>query len=1038
MTLLYRNFRLLILCILLICVWGFASFQSLPRLEDPELTPRAAVIRTVFPGASADRVEALVSEPLEAAIAEVEEVENYASTSQAGISIVTVELQEAVTRAQVDNVWSRVRDKLRDTQTILPTGVTDPDLDQIEVRAAALLVGLTWEQNSPPNYAILRRRAEALEDLLRALPGTELIDTYGDPKEEIAVEMQPEALAALGLTAQDIAQQIRQSDVKGAAGQLRGNQEFLLEVAGELDSLERIRQIPIRCDRCNNTSNTGQFTRLGDIANIKKGIVEPQSTITIANGKPAIMLGVYVESGYRLDTWNTAAKAKLSEFQNQLPTGLGIETILEQNKYVEDRLNKLFSSLLIGSGLLFGVTIFMMGLQSALIIQLTLPLSVLMVFGLMTLMKIPLHQMSIMGLIVALGLLIDNAIIVVDDVQNRLRQGLRGAAAVKESVQYLRAPLIAGTLTTVLAFMPIALLTGNIGEFIGTLGLNVVLSVLASLAVALTITPVLTVRLRQFWKRSSQGFSNRQLKRIYQRSLSWTFARPILGIFLSLLLPLSGFFAVTTLDLQFFPAADRDQMQIEVELPASTSLAQTQIVAQQVRDKLLTHNEITNIHWFIGESSPRVYYNQIGNRSSESSYANGIIQLKHLVTNDWLQQVQTEVDQAFPAARVLLRTFEQGPPFSAPIELRIYGPDLEILETLGEQTRAILTQLPAVTHSRSRLSDSLAQLTVNVDETQARSRGLSRQAIAQQLDTTLEGIQGGSVLEGTEELPVRVRLAANDRASLDRIASLDLLTPGNGSTINSTPLNALGELALEPKRSAITRRNGRRVNTVQGYLAAGTLPDNALQEFQKRLDQEIQLPAGYELSFGGEVEERNAAVGNLLARVGILVIMMVATLVLSLGSFRFAALIGAVAVVSVGLGFLAEWVWGYPLGFNPLIGTIGLIGVAVNDSITVLTALKEDPTTQTGNPQAIRRVVMHSTRHVLTTTMTTVLGFAPLIWGGGAFWPPLAVAIAGGVTGATLLALYFVPAAYLLMTRHKQSKPTSRALPQPTATNLAN
>jgi len=1053
MTLLYRNLRLLILAILLILVWGWASFQGLPRLEDPELTPRAAVVRTAFLGASADRVEALVTEVLEEEIAEVEAVDTFSSTSQAGLSIITVELQEAVTRESVDGVWSRVRDKLRDAQVSLPMEASDPDLEQIEVRAAALLVALTWTQDDAPNYAILRRRAEELEAKLRSLPGTELIDSYGDPDEEIAVELKSEALAALGLTAQEIAQQIQQSDVKGAAGQLRGEQELLLEVAGELDSLDRIRQIPIRCQRCgdspsdNSQSDSSQFARLGDIAKIQKGITEPAATLAIANGKPAIVLGVYVESGYRLDVWNEAAQAMLAEFKQQLPAGLETEILLEQNKYVSDRLSSLFSSLLLGTGLLFCVTVLMMGLQSALVIQLSLPLSVMLVFGLMSLIELPLHQMSIMGLIVALGLLIDNSIIVVDDVQNRLAKGLRGSVAVRESVSYLTAPLVAGTLTTVLAFMPIALLTGNIGEFIGPLGINVVLAVSASLVIALLITPVLTVRLHQAWSRGAsdqpseskrwplltRGVSNPLLSKLYGRSLRWTLTRPVLGIALSLLLPLSGFWAATQLDLQFFPPADRDQMQIEVELPVSASLATTAAVTEQIRDRLLQNSEITNIHWFLGESSPRIYYNQIGSRSSEAAYANGIVQLKGLVDSAWINQVQQDMDDRFPQARILLRSFEQGPPFSAPIELRIYGSDLDMLTQLGEQSRSLLSQLPAVTHSRTRLGDGLAQLTLDVDETAARAQGLSRQAIAQQLDNQLEGIRGGSVLEGTEELPVRVRLSGSDRAQLDRIASLDLLSPTSGSTLNATPLNALGALRLAPKQSAITRRDGRRLNTVQGYLNADALPATVTAEFQKLLDEQLTLPPSYSLEFGGEEEERNAAVGNLLARVGILVIMMVATLVLSLGSFRFAGLIGVVALVSVGLGFLAEWIWGYPLGFNPLIGTIGLIGVAVNDSITVLTALKEDPHTSSGDPRAMREaiqaVVMHATRHVLTTTLTTVLGFLPLILGGGAFWPPLAVAIAGGVTGATLLALYFVPAGYWLLVRHPASQGTSRDRP---------
>ncbi len=1038
----YRNFRLLILAIVLIIVWGLSSYQSLPRLEDPELTSRVAVVKTFFPGASAERVEALVTEKIEKELSAIEEIETYESTSRAGVSIITVELLERVNRERVDGVWSRVRDKLRDAQVKLPSGATDPELAESEVRAYALLAALTWEQDDPPNYAILYRRAKSLEDELRAIAGTEDVEIFGAPDEEIAVEVSSADLAALGITAQQLSQQIQQSDSKAAAGQLRANHDLLIEVKGELDSLERIRQIPIRCNAC-GTDAEGQFIHLSNIAQVKKGIVEPASNLALIGDRPAVVVGAYVESDYRLDRWAKVAHKTLDQFRQQLPSGMKLQVLLDQNTYVTARLNNLILNLLFGAVLLFAVTIFMMGFQSALVVQAALPLSVLIVFGCMGLIGIPLHQMSVTGLIVSLGILIDNAIIVVDEVQNRLKQGLPPATAVAESVRYLTAPLIAATLTTVISFLPIPLLPGSVGEFVGTIGLNVILAVSASLFVALTITPVLAARLHRYWtarriRRSGlrstpiwwqDGFSHPLLTHFYRRTLDWTYARPMWGIVLSLILPLAGFGLATTLELQFFPPADRDQMRVEVELPASASLQQTQSLVQQVQEKLLQHAEVVDVNWFIGESAPQIYYNQPVGREGESNFANAIVQLQEVAPNSLLQQLQALMDEAFPAARVLVRQFEQGPPFDAPIELRIYGSDLNRLQELGEQTRTLLAQTAKVTHTRARLNEVQPQLGLRVDEEAARSLGLSHASIAQQLDTTLEGIQGGSVLESTEDLPVRVRLSNSVRGDLDQIRSLDLLTPSREApnSLNSTPLLGLGEVQLEPKPSAITRRNGQRVNTVQGFIAVGTLPATVLPEFQQRLTEQLKLPSGYSFEFGGEVEERSSAVGNLFGSVGVLIVAMIATLVLSLGSFKLASLIGAIAVCSVGLGALSIGLFGYPFGFNPIIGTVGLIGVAVNDSITVLTALKEDPAASRGDRKAVRQVVIHATRHVLTTTLTTMIGFVPLIAGGGGFWPPLAVPIAGGVAGATLLALYFIPSAYLLLVRW-QSKTTSTGM----------
>ena len=358
-----------------------------------------------------------------------------------------------------------------------------------------------------------------------------------------------------------------------------------------------------------------------------------------------------------------------------------------------------------------------------------------------------------------------------------------------------------------------------------------------------------------------------------------------------------------------------------------------------------------------------------------------------------------------------MRQFEQGPPFEAPIELQIYGNDVDILQNISEQLRSLLVQLPSITHVRTRLTDRFPQLALQIDEPEARSRGLSRRDIAQQLNSATEGIRGGTILEDTEEIPVRVRFSDRERADLNQLQSTSILPSDRNGYI---PLESISTLTLEAKNAAITRKNGRRVSTVEGYLTAGTLPSQALAEFRPILAKQFQLPQGYTLEFGGEEAERTSATGGLLGYGIVLGLALVITLILSMDSFALAGFIGIVAILSVGLGGLSLWLFNYPFGFNPIIGTVGLVGVAVNDSITVLTALKTDLKSQTGDRQAMIDVILHTTRHVLATTFTTMAGFLPLILSGGGFWPPLSVVIAGGVFGATMLALYFIPCAYLL------------------------
>ncbi len=1040
MSLFYRNARLLVLSIILILVWGLSSFFTLPRLEDPELTSRNAIATTFLPGADAERIEALVTEKIEDRLSEIEEIETYESVSRAGSSIIQIELFDRIKGDRVDTIWSRVRDKLDEAASEFPPGTTDPELEELEVKAYASIAALTWTRDDPPNYAILRRLAESLKDEIEGLNGTEKVEIFGDPSEEITVEIEPAALTAIDLTASAVSQQIFQSDAKLSAGQFRGDRSDLsLEVESELDSIARVRNIPIRF------GNDGQFVRLGDIASISKGITEPPTEQAVTSGRPAIVLATFVESNTRIDVWGKAVRETFDRFQQQLPSDLELQVIFHQSDYVEARLQSLIVNLLLGAGLVFGITFVVMGWQSAIVVGIALPLSSCMVLGWMQILGIPLHQMSITGLIVALGLLIDTAIVVVDEVNHHLNAGASPKAAISQSIQHLSAPLLGSTITTILAFVPIVLMPGGPGEFVGTIAIGVILAVSSSLFLSLTVLPALTVWMRRspiatrrtnprslaWW---NVGYSHPLLTQLYRSSLRRTLARPALGILLSMSLPVAGFVSAATLTEQFFPPTDRDQLQIEIELPASASLQQTRNAIDRARTLMVADPGVTDVHWFLGRSAPRFYYNLTGGREQYANYAQGLVQLRDRVQTDLVRSLQSQLDRAFPEARAIVRQLEQGPPFDAPVELRIYGSDLEGLQRLGEQARSILTDIPQVTHTRDSLSEVIPQLTLQIDEEEARLAGLDNAAISRQLDATLEGQVGGSILEEIEELPVRVRVGDRDRGNLERVTSLGLLPTAETrdrtlpGSIDTVPLSALGELALKPEFSTITRRNGRRFNLVQGYVAAGVLPAEVLGQFRSQLAaSEFALPAGYSTEIGGEAEERDSALAGMFSSVGVLSVLMVATLVLSLRSFRMAGLIGIVAVGAIGLGLFSLWLFGYPFGFMGIVGTFGLVGVAVNDSVVVLVALREDAEARVGNRRAIREVVMRSSRHVVATTLTTAIGFVPLVLEGGGFWPPLAVAISGGIVGATLLALYFVPCAFLLLVR--RPTPQLAALP---------
>ncbi|APZ96285.1 efflux RND transporter permease subunit [Fuerstiella marisgermanici] len=1039
-TLFLRNPRLTLLTIGLITVAGLSSYLVLPRMEDPLLTERAAFIFTSLPGADADQVESLVTDPIEDELRDIAEIKEVRSSSRSSFSTITVELRDEVYSDAAPAIWSRIRDRIADAEAELPENASKPRFERIEVTAYTRLIALAWDDAEaqldsplPPGmHAILRRQAEDLRERLLGVPGTKDVDIFGAPDEEITVAADPQKLTSLGLTALDISRLITASDSRFSAGFLRGSDtDLLIELTGELDSLERISAIPIR------TTTTGQLVTVGDIAEVRRDVVNPPTDLAIVDGKRAIVLACLIRPSQRIDWWSSASEAVTTEFERELPRGIRMIEVFSQDGYVTERLTDLLRNLMIGAVSVMLVILFLMGWRSALIVGAALPLSAFMVLTGMRLLHIPVHQMSVTGLIIALGLLIDNAIVVVDEVGQKLRAGESALDAVGRTVHHLAVPLFGSTFTTALAFAPIALMPGPAGEFVGAIAVNVIVAIFSSLLLAMTVVPTLTGFLgaqrtaaveslspqhvadgphRTSWFRD--GWRNAWLGRRYESLLRLVTTRPVVGILIGIALPTVGFIQARLLPEQFFPPADRDQIAIELDFSTQTSLAETLNQATRMRNILLQRDDVQDVTWWIGRSAPPFYYNQIPSRRGQSQYAQALVKLDSAADlPNRINNMQRDMDALFPQARVLVRQLEQGPPFEAPIEVQVFGPNLDRLRDISDEINGVLASIPEVTHVRAETSEPQPRLTVNVDEEEARLAGLTHQDVATQMYTSLEGAVGGLVLEGTEVLPVRVRVGDANRSSVDNIEGLDVLPARSDYSTGyaGIPLTSLGTIELSSTQAAITHEDRRRMTEVQAFLKAGELPAPIQIEFQRRLKESgFTLPPGYELEFGGESAQRDNAIGNLMASVGVLAVMMVAALVLSFGSFRLAALVGVVAFLAVGLGLGALWVFGFPFGFMAIIGTMGLVGVAINDSIVVLAAIRGDEAARNGDLAAIRAVVIRATRHVVATSLTTIAGFLPLILGGGGFWPPMAVTIAGGVGGATVLALIFVPACYLI------------------------
>ncbi|TWT93117.1 efflux RND transporter permease subunit [Neorhodopirellula pilleata] len=1013
------NTRLLAMAIVLICVAGIASYQALPRMEDPILTARFAVITTTYPGGTPGRVESLVSKPIERELIDIKEIAELTSMSRAGVSVLVVELNDHLDRESVANAWGLVRERLNAASGRLPTMASKPELEELDAKAHAMLLAIRWDLEEPPSYSILRRLAKRLQERMDLIQGTEKTSLSGDPGEEIIIEIDRQRANSLGLDANQLATMIANNDTKMPAGRLQGSRSAMaLEITGNLETKTRISQIPIR-------QTSGTIVQLGDIATVTRAIPDPAPSKALTSGRPAVVVGVHLRDDYRIDHWHRDAQKVIREFENELPAGITVETIFDQYPYVQSRFDSLRVNFLTGLISVVICTGIWMNVRSAILVGIMLPLNCLFVLPILLIFDIPLHQMSVSGLVIAMGMLVDNAIVVVDKIGHRVGRGLSVRDAAIEGSRYLAIPLLGATLTTVLSFAPIALMPGSTGEFVGSIAQVTIISVGLSYLLSLTVIPGLSLFLLKPDRRKNNPITNPfgRSTQAYRFVLSHLMRFPLLGAALPASIALYGLYLGLNLQDQFFPPADRNQFHIEVDLAANASTQETEQLAQQLRDVMLKDHGVDDVHWFIGESAPLFYYNVASVRSNQPSYAQAIVTCP---TPDMAKQamlrLQPILSDRFPQATISVRQLEQGPPFTAPIEVRLTGPEVDTLQELAADVRGVLARTPGITHTRCEIDEVLAKGEIQVDQTASYSAGYDLTAIARALNGTLDGTVGGSIIEGSESIPVRVRIAKHQRGDLNQIISTEVQPDRIDNETSAISLSAITSIGLAADVASITRIDQARTAEVLGYLPAGVLPSIVQSDFQRRLDQSgFAVPAGYSLTFLGSAGEQEQAIGNLGVYAVIMATSLVGVLVLSMNSFRFALLIGVVCLLSTGFSLLSLAWLGLPFGFMAIVGLVGMLGVAVNDSMLILKSLSLDPQARGGCRSRIIEVVTENSRHVVVTSVTTIAGFFPLYWSGGEFWPPTAVCVAMGVFGSTILALFFVPCCYLLLLRTPES-----------------
>ena len=1002
--------RIFLLAMLFIIAGGLLSYDSLPRQENPQLAERWANITAVLPGATPQRVETQIADVLETQLREIDEIKIIDSTSLSGVVRVGLELKEIIGKGETDEVWAKVQETLSQSAALVPPG-TNISFNH-SGPPTTVLFALQWRGDGDPQMVILSRLANQFKRKLANITNSKQALVYGDTKEEIFVGADLDLLTDAGMNIQSIAIAIDRYDSKRAIGNIVGQDaEFRIKAHDNISLINDLKKLPLKI------SDDYQAIRLEDVATVEKLPVDPPIEIVSYNGIPSVFVEVRGKFAQRTDLYSKAVLRVADIFKEGLPDEIGLEVIFNESDFVEEKFSFLMQSILLATFIVLFLSYLLLGPRSAVIVSAVVPLTILLVLIGCTILQVPLHQTSVTGIILSLGLLIDNSIIVVEDYRYRKSQKLVNREAIYASIKHLSLPLLAATVTTGLAFMPMAAGKGASPEFVGDMAITIILAVSSSLFLALTVVPVLlkTMEDSNFLnlnKSKNIGFSHQGLRTRYRAFLAWALFKPSRALVLSLILPILGFVSFGFLDTDFFPNQGKSMFKVEVELDANASIYATNQRVTSIRDQVLLEDYVTRDMWWVGRRLPRLLYNIIGGPSGEGSdnLATGVFFTSSYSQMDSsLANLAKRLEKDHADVRVRVSKFTNGPPVEFPVNIAIFGDDNQVLKSLGEELKSILAKSPQVSDVLADQSASVTGLEINLDEVNLAFSSKSSQEIIDQISASTRGIYVGSMLDGNKEVPIRIKNKNREASEVNQTAFLAINSAEGFDYVES-----FSDISYTSEINQINRYQGTRNNAVKAAVYPGTLASTVLNDVADELKAfEDSLPVGYSIAQFGDAEERAESFGQLFSTFFLFLGLIVMTLVMILNSFRQASIILLVGTLCIGLGFLGMFVGFQNFGFIGLVGIVGLAGLAINDSIVVLSHLNEDAGTGQISKDTLIETTVRSTRHILTTSLTTMGGLLPLLF--DKFFETLAWAMCFGVMGSALLALLLIPSMFCFL-----------------------
>ena len=1009
-----ENNRITSITLLVILVAGIGAYFNMPRNEDPGFIIRTALVRTFFPGASPERVEQLVTDKIEKVIQEIPELDAVRSESKTGTSIIWVDIQERYTKMRP--IWDNLRRKVEKAVPDLPDGIQGPYVNDEFGDVFGILITLIGDGFS---YSELKDVADDVRDELLRLADVAKVEISGDQEEHIFVEYNNARLADLGISPIQLQQMLASKNIIIPGGDITTpNEKIVLEPSGNFESFEEIRRTVI------NIPGTREVLLLEDVVDLKRGYIDPPETMMRASGVRALNLAVSMREGGNLIDLGTQVKKVIKRAESLFPIGIEFDLIQYQpgvvKKKVDDFVNNLIQAVLIVAG----VMLLTLGLRTGLVVASLIPMAMVMNFLVMSFLGIGLDQMSLAALIIALGLLVDNAIVMSESTMVQMAAGKPPMEAAINSANELRIPLLTSSLTTAAAFLPIYLAESNAGEYTAPIFKVVTITLLCSWVLALTMIPLFCVHfLRVPIAKKADLFQSPFYVR-YRKILLGMLRHPWLtmgvvgGVFV---LAMMGFSLIPAI---FFPPNDRPTFTVEIELSTGTPIEKTESVVKSIEEfikkHLLVNDErpegITNWGTYIGQGAPR-FVLPYGPEQARPEYAFMLMNTTSRNIFDMLiPQLEEFCTNNFPDLKATIRPLDSGPPAWPPIEVRISGRDSDVLFNLVDEVKAKLEAIPGTKLIDDDWGARSKKIIVNVNQPRALRAGVTSQDIAISLQTFLSGLETTEFREDDKLVPVTLRSVGADRQDIRKLESINVYAQATG---RSVPLISVADLGVVWQPAKIKRRDRLRTVTVEAAMEQGVTATDVNQMLEPWLKEQAKTwGLGYFWEFGGEAETSGKAQKSIQDKLPVAGLIILLLLVGQFNSVRRPVII----LLTIPLGLIGV-VFGLLVtrsyfGFMTLLGIISLAGIVINNAIVLLDRIKIEREINGLSPQqAILESAQRRFRPILLTTVTTIGGLLPLWLGGGPMWEPMAISIMFGLLVATVLTLGVVPVLYTLFFR---------------------